>query len=368
MWTYILVIAGLIFVTVALYMIRGLSRIEFMQHICKDKKWLSVILSIVGFAVVFTVFVLWLDYINTILIFIHLCVFWMLVDFIMFIRKRITGKEAKRWMATLVAFSISTVYILTGVYHAYNVDETTYQVKTDKNVGDIRVVLLADAHIGALFDGDGFEKHVDRIQKANPDVVIIAGDFVDDDSKREDVEKCCKALGKLECKYGVYYSPGNHDRGYYSYRDFTYNDLKIEFEKNGINVLEDECVLIDDRFYILGRKDKSEFAIGSERKSMEEMVSGLDESKYMIVVDHQPNDYKAEYESGVDLVLSGHTHGGQLFPGAYTGEWTGLNELSYGMENIKDTYFVVTSGIADWRLKFKTGCKSEYVIVDVKEE
>lgn len=72
--------------------------------------------------------------------------------------------------------------------------------------------------------------------------------------------QCCEALGKLKTKYGVYFSFGNHDKGYYdpSYRGYSGDDLIAELEKNNVNVLQDDTVLIDDRFYIIGRQDRSE--------------------------------------------------------------------------------------------------------------
>ena len=83
-------------------------------------------------------------------------------------------------------------------------------------------------------------------------------------------------------------------------------------------------------------------------------------------MDHQPHDYQAQEASGVDLVLSGHTHGGQMIPFNRMGEWLGLDDKIYGMEKRGDTSFIVTSGISDWAIKFKTGCKSEYVVIDVQ--
>ena len=98
---------------------------------------------------------------------------------------------------------------------------------------------------------------------------------------------------------------------------------------------------------------------------MEELVSGLDKNKFIIVMDHQPNDYGKEAKARVDLVLSGHTHGGQLFPLNKVGEWIGANDKTYGIERRGQTNFVVTSGLSDWAIRFKTGTKSELVVIDV---
>ncbi len=94
----------------------------------------------------------------------------------------------------------------------------------------------------------------------------------------------------------------------------------------------------------------------------------VDDDKYQIVMDHQPADYAHEKAAGVDLVLSGHTHGGQLLLVKLFQEITGMggNDQIYGLENIDGSDFLVTSGISDWAIKFKTGCRSEYVIIDIQ--
>ena len=180
----------------------------------------------------------------------------------------------------------------------------------------------------------------------------------------------CRALGSLETTYGVYFVFGNHDKGYYNNdrRGYNSDDLVAELEKNGVTVLEDESVLVDNRFYIVGRADKSEELEGRSgyRKPVAELMQGLDADKYTIVLDHQPNDYDAEAAAKADLVLSGHTHGGQMLPINRIGEWIGANDFTYGYERIDSTDFIVTSGISDWAIDFKTGCRSEYVVIDIK--
>ncbi len=99
---------------------------------------------------------------------------------------------------------------------------------------------------------------------------------------------------------------------------------------------------------------------------MKSLTADIGSDVYTIVMDHQPSDYDAQADSGVDLVLSGHTHGGQLIPITYAGEWMGVNCATYGLERRKDTDFIVTSGIGDWAIGFKTGCKAEYVVIDIK--
>ena len=96
------------------------------------------------------------------------------------------------------------------------------------------------------------------------------------------------------------------------------------------------------------------------------LLAGVDEDKYIILLDHQPSDYDSEALSPADLVLSGHTHGGQLIPITYVGKWFGIVDREYGYERREGTDFIVTSGISDWELQFKTGASSEYVIITVE--
>ncbi len=168
-----------------------------------------------------------------------------------------------------------------------------------------------DSHTGTTFHGEGFAEHIKEIEAQNPDVLLIA-----------------------------------------------------ELEKNNVHVMQDDVELVDNRFYIIGRKDKSEEYSGG-RKTMEELTKDLDPDKFSIVLDHQPQDYDAQAASGVDLVLSGHTHGGQLFPLMTIENHSNLaaDDRVYGYEKRENTNFIVTSGISDWAIKFKTGCKSEYLML-----
>lgn len=136
--------------------------------------------------------------------------------------------------------------------------------------------------------------------------------------------KACQALGQMKLKYGVYFAYGNHDEGYFNNRDFSADDLKKALLSNGVHVMEDSYELVEDKFYIVGRLDKT---LSKDRLHIDELLEDLDENKYIIVMDHEPNDYRNEAESSADLVISGHTHGGQLMPINYLGQWFGLNDV-----------------------------------------
>ncbi len=324
--------------------------------------------SVIGVLVAIDLLCIAVGYVNAVIIIIHLVVFWLLSDLLFFIIKKVRRAGFSYNFAGALAVMTTAVYFSVGWVLAHDVRVTRYEIGTDKAVGDLRIVMFADAHVGSTFDGDGFAEYVSQMQSYNPDVVIIAGDYVDDDTPRADLEKACRALGTLKTKYGVYYAFGNHDKGYYSdsHRSYTAADLIAELEKNDVIILQDEVKLIDDRFYIIGRQEAEEARRGNgNRAEISELTKDLDDDKYQIVINHQPTDYANETAAGVDLVLSGHTHGGQMFPIGLVSDLFGLNDMVYGHEKRGATNFIVTSGISDWAIDYKTGCFSEFVVIDV---
>ena len=102
-------------------------------------------------------------------------------------------------------------------------------------------------------------------------------------------------------------------------------------------------------------------------KNRRRALGAVDPERYTIVLDHQPADYDALAECAADLVLSGHTHGGHIFPAGHIGMLMGANDALYGLEERGNTSFIVTSGISGWAIPFKTLAISEFVVIDVKQ-
>lgn len=364
MWLIILGVVLISFGLSTIYIVIKISNFGFIKKIAEEKKWLKNIISFIIVLIIFLIFSYILSVINAIIMLLHLTIFLLIYGLIFRLIKRIRKKEFKYYYQGWLSIFTTVVYLSIGFYLCHNVWQTNYEIKTNKDIKQLRIALIADSHIGTTFDGEGFKKHLKEIEKQKPDMIVIAGDYVDDSTKKKDLITATKYLGNIKTKYGIFYSYGNHDEGYFNRRDFTKEELRSILEENNINILADEVKLVDN-FYIIGRKDKS---LGN-RKEMSELVKGLDKDKYMIVIDHEPSDYKNEEEAGVDLVLSGHTHGGQLFPLPIIGGlFFQVNDKTYGYERRSSTDFIVTSGISDWEIDFKTGTKSEYVIIDVKQK
>lgn len=368
LWIGIMILVLMALIAGFAYLVSRICKFDYVDKASKGKKSIKILISILTVILAIAVVGIAIGAVNAIVCMIHFMLFWLIWDIFAFLLRKIRKKACKEWFLGILALCTTITYLTVGWYQAHNVWRTSYVIETDKNVGELHIVLFSDSHIGATFHAAGFKKHVEAMQKENPDVVLIAGDFVDDDTTKEDMLQCCEILGTLRTTYGIYFVFGNHDKGYYDekYRGYSGEDLIAELEKNGVTVLQDESVLIDDRFYIVGRQDKSEEEGGGSRASMKELMKPLDKDKFIIVLDHQPRDYKAQAETQADLVLSGHTHGGQFFPINNAGVWIKENDRTYGYEKRNHTNFIVSSGISDWAVKFKTGCKSEYVVIDIR--
>lgn len=337
--------------------IRGVSLIK---RLTEKSKAAGIILPAIIVILITAVCVIAFKTFAAIVVLLHLILIWLLCDLISFIIKKLCKKTVKADITAIAAVLLTAIYLGIGWYYAHHVYETSYTIKTDKLDEPLRIVAIADSHLGVTLDGDEYASELDKIEKLSPDILFIVGDLVDDDTSKEDMIFACEALGEFEATHGVYYVYGNHDKGYSDSIEFSDEELREALTANGVTILEDDVIDIGDKLRIVGRKDRSD----DERNPMD-MLVGSPNDRYTIVLDHQPNDYDAQEKLGVDLVISGHTHGGHIFPAGFVGLLIGANDKVYGHEKRGNTDFIVTSGISGWAIPFKTGCVSEYVIIEI---
>ena len=350
----------LIILGCALYVLFGLRRFALM-HRLKEGHPLACWLLCLGLLAPLGLYALRRP-VAALIVLVHLALFWMAADLL----GKLLWRGRTLYLPGLIALLACFAYLAAGWYLCHHVVETDYRLVTDKDLGgeNLRIVQIADSHLGMTLDGEAFARQMERVGETRPDLVVVTGDFVDDDSKRTDMERSAKALGEIRTTYGVFFCFGNHDKGYGNYRDFSTEDLRECLEQAGVTILEDETVALGDGVLLTGRQDRSE----PGRAPIRELVRDLPEDRYHIVLDHQPNDYEAEAAAGVDLVLSGHTHGGQMIPIGPIGIAMGANDRTYGLERRGGTDFIVTSGISDWAIPFKTGTVSEFVVIDIRQD
>ena len=364
MWfLLVLTITLIVLVPVNIYIGFKVNKIEIIKNI-KSKK-LRFFASAIFFYI--TIILLLWNPTNANFIVLHYFVIVIICEIIYSIicmcKRKINLKYGQE-VTLLVALFITVFYLTYGYYVAHHVVETHYEVLANKDIGvdNFRIVQITDSHIGATMDGNKFYEYMLKINKTNPDIVVVTGDFVDDDTKLGDMKRACEGLGALKTKYGVFFVYGNHDKGYFNNRGYGNKELREELFKNNVTILEDEGLDITGNIYLYGRQDRTV----RNRKTAKEFMEEIDDNKYVIVLNHQPTDYKNESESNIDLVISGHTHGGQAFPLQIIDKMTGMNNQIYGIEKRNNTTFIVSSGIGDWQVLFKTGTVAEYVVIDIK--
>ena len=363
MWIIIMLVLGLTALAAFAYLLTRFHGFSFVRALEGKNRLLSWAVALLPLLLL-GLFWLRFNLTTFFVVLLHLMAAFLLCGLVAFLIRKFGKYEFSYDIEGAAAILITVIYLSIGWYMGHRVFETDYRFETAKELKrDYRIVEIADSHFGITQNGDTFTREMQRVQALNPDAVVIVGDFVDDDTDRKDMIEACKALGNLDTPFGVFFVYGNHDNGYYRYRNFDSQELRDELEKNGVVILTDESVLLDDSLYLIGRRDRSD----RTRAAMDTLMEGLDKTKYSIVLDHQPNDYDAEAAAGADLVLSGHTHGGHVFPAGQIGLLMGANDALYGVSRRGNTSFVVSSGISGWAIPFKTGTFSEIVVIDLNK-
>lgn len=293
------------------------------------------------------------------------------------------------WIHSRTAFTVAgaicalLILLLSacGIFHAKYIKTTSYDVIINKTIPEctsMKVVLLADTHFGYNAGVLHARELVRKINKQKPDLVCIAGDIFDNEYDAiRNPEKLEKTLRGIKSTYGVYACWGNHDLNEEILAGFTFKhkdgdlsdikDLRMKkfLEDSNIHILEDESVLINDQFYVIGRKDASlTEKIDETRKAPAQLTEKLDRDKPIIMIDHQPKELQELADAGVDLDLCGHTHDGQTFPGNFTIKLMWENPC--GLLSKDNMTNITTSGAGVWGPAMRIGTDSEICSINIQ--
>lgn len=309
------------------------------------------------------------------MVLLHFVIFAMVFDLAALI-----GKGIFRWLKKeragviwrkifgcgLLPLAAATGLLIYGFFNMNRVVQTEYEVETEKQVGDYQIVLITDTHYGTIQDKSLLKNKISEISAQDPYLVILGGDIVEEGTSKADMEEVFQVLSGIESRYGIYYVYGNHDRQPYTEeRTYTEEELSQAITKNGITILEDSYVEIGDDLILAGRGDAA-WGNSSGRASIEELLEGADREKYIVVADHQPVEAQKNGKAGVDLELSGHTHGGQIFPVGVISQLTGT--LNYGEYEKEGCRVIVSSGFTGWGYPIRTEKHCEYAVIHIESE
>lgn len=317
---------------------------SFHQSYLKIGYW-GVIYTVLALTIIFrSYFIAWI---------IYTIIFYIIFDIVHFILKRtnqehIFKKIYQKGVSVLVASLLMMIY---GIYNANHPMVKTYNIDINHVLKkDIKIGMISDLHLGTIHGSKILDEVVGHANQLEIQLFILAGDIFDENTSEELKKKAYQTLSKIKTKYGVYYIEGNHD--------LLTEETKRGFEQHGIHVLSDEVSLIDQTFYLIGRKDKRRDDLNTPRKTLENLLAVTSKEYPIILVDHQPEDQKKAAKLGIDLQLSGHTHAGQIFP---------LNMfLQYGYYKKNNYQLIISSGYGVWGFSVRTAGRSEMVYIHVK--
>lgn len=302
--------------------------------------------------------------------FIYLFVFYVLADVVVLVCRlckcMTENKEKLRFVSGIAVLVLTVITVGYGLVHARSLKVVKYKIAVQEKEmkRDWNVVMISDLHLGAVGSEGRLGEIVNRINVLEPDLVCIAGDLFDSDYRSiKDPETAIATLQRLDAKYGVYACLGNHDSGE------TVSQMQQFLERAGIQLLNDTYVTIGEELVLVGRLDSSPIGgyEGMRRKDVTEVLTGIDTSLPVLVMDHNPANI-GEYGKGVDLIVSGHTHKGQIFPGGVFTEFLFEVDHGYYRRNADSPHVIVSSGVGTWGMPMRVGTDSEIVQILLRAE
>jgi len=232
-----------------------------------------------------------------------------------------------------------------------------------KRVEGFRIAMISDIHSGPYMDKKDIDPYVTRMNKLKPDAIVLPGDFIQ--NRNEEVEAVADALQKLEAPYGVYGSTGNHD--YFADADYVSKELGHA----GVRMLRNEHIVLDVDGAPLALIGLDDVRSGHPFDNLfRSAVDGLDARIPNVVLCHKPYYLEEASEWGVDLMVSGHTHGGQIviarvFDTVITPAAL-ISGYIEGLYRLDGTQLYVTRGIGTVGIPVRINCPPEITVLTLE--
>ncbi len=263
---------------------------------------------------------------------------------------------------SLIVTGAVALMCMWGLYNGLKIPSmANYTVDTSsrhQNSRTLRIVQLSDMHLGSALGESFLSDVVKRTMAIKPDLILITGDLVDRDSRN--IVSMVPQLKQLKAPSGVYAVTGNHE--YYSgLRAFL--DLMKQAE---ISVLQNQLVTLPAGVQLAGVNDRTARQFdGENADQLAQTLNNYDPESPCILMSHQPKGLTLAVEKGVDLIFSGHTHSGQIFPFHFLVRMAfkyirGLNKLS------SRTSLIVSNGTGFWGPPLRILAPAQIVVVEFK--
>ena len=225
-----------------------------------------------------------------------------------------------------------------------------------------RISTFSDAHLSSLYGRDRFARLVSMVNATEPDLVAVVGDLVD--GSVADLRRDVAPLGDLTARDGAFFVTGNHEY----YVDTA--EWMAHLPTLGVDVLRNERVTLSREagfFDLAGIDDATAGGSGvrGHGADLTAALAGRDTTTPVVLLAHQPVQVDQARAAGVDLQLSGHTHGGQLWPFPYL---VGLEQPAVqGLSQHGDTQLYVTAGVGYWGPPMRVGARPELTVIELAQ-
>lgn len=257
-----------------------------------------------------------------------------------------------------VVIAALLLMLLRGSYNAWVPAVRRHHLDIAKKAGrfkEIRIAVASDLHLGNVVGKRHLRRLTRLVAEMKPDMILLVGDIIDDDIEPFIRNNMAEVMAQLKAPLGIYAVLGNHE-----YYGGHIAEHAKQMDKLGIRLLRDESVLVDDAFYVVGRKDRTAESFDPDRRAhLEALLSGLDLRRPVIVMDHQPHEFTAAAAAGADLMLCGHTHRGQIAPNHWITRR--IFELDWGYMRKGGMHVVVSSGFGTWGPPVRIASRCELV-------
>ena len=237
---------------------------------------------------------------------------------------------------------------------------TNYDIYTDKIDNEIKIVQVSDLHNKSF--GIKQYKLINKIKKINPDLIVVTGDLID--ANHTDIDSSIAFIERALNYAQVYYVTGNHE----SWGLDSYNSLKIKMEKLGVIILDNKSIDVEienNLIEILGVDDANMVNVKTELDNLE-----YEDSTFNLLLTHRPELFSIYQNRNIDLVLTGHAHGGQFripFIGGLIAPDQGFfPEYSEGMFESNNTKMIVSRGLGNSIIPIRINNNPELVVVNIK--
>lgn len=225
--------------------------------------------------------------------------------------------------------------------------------KLPRSAHGFRIAVVSDIHLGPILGRAHTQRIVDTINRTQPDLVAVVGDLVD--GTVADLGPAAEPLARLKARHGNFFVTGNHE--YYSGAAQWVDQVK----ELGLHPLENDRVEIDG-FDLAGVNDIAGESEG-QGPDFARALGDRDRTRAAVLLAHQPVVIHDAVAHGVDLQLSGHTHGGQLWPGNFIADLA--NPTGAGLDRYGDTQLYVSRGAGAWGPPVRVGAPSDITVVEL---